>query len=54
MFVLEDRPELQPVTRHEPKGTLYGFQAAQGGELVQKEEDGWCALEGALATPWMP
>ncbi len=46
--VLQDRPELQPIARHQPHGALHGLQTAQSGKLVQQEQRG--RLE-ALCAP---
>ena len=36
--VLQDRPELRAIARHQPHGTLDRLEAAQRGELVEQEQ----------------
>src|SRR3546814_19013267 len=38
--VLQDRPELDAVAGHEAHSALDGFEAAEGGELIEQEQDG--------------
>ncbi|CAH0499274.1 hypothetical protein NVSP9465_04373 [Novosphingobium sp. CECT 9465] len=40
MNVLQDRPELDAVAGHEAHSALDGFEAAEGGELIEQEQDG--------------
>jgi hypothetical protein len=37
--VLQDRPELDAVAGHEAHSALDGFEAAEGGELIEQEQD---------------
>jgi len=47
--VLQDRPELEAVARHQTHGALHRFQTAKGGELIEQEEGrGLQALHGGL------
>jgi hypothetical protein len=37
-WVLQDRPELQAMARHQACGLQHRLQAAEGGELVAREQ----------------
>jgi hypothetical protein len=38
VHILQDGPELQPVSGHQPHGALDGFEPAQGGELIEQKD----------------
>ena len=39
-LTLQDRPELETISCHQPHGALHGFQTAQGGKLIEEEQRG--------------
>ena len=49
VHVLKDRPELQPVARHQPHSPLHCLQAAEGGELVDDDDQARRGLDLAAA-----
>ena len=48
MDVLEDRPELDAVARHQPHRAGDRLQPAEGGELVEQEQHGLAAGAGGV------